>query len=86
MLAAALQDVWCVERVFESAANFLLVRLKNGVDAEALCRKILKDHSIYLKNVSSKFPDGKSYLRLAVRSSVDNANLLKALDRLGGAG
>lgn len=83
---AALSALPCVERVFDSGANFLLVRMAGGLaGAAALADRLLAEHSIYVKDVSAKFPDGRGYWRLAVRSVEENRRLVGLLDREAGA-
>lgn len=72
-----LAELPCVDRVYPSGGNFLLVRL--NTDAQDLAGRLLERHSIYVKNVSPKFGDGASYLRLAVRKPAENLRLLAAI-------
>lgn len=81
-LQAALAALPCVERAFDSGANFLLVRLSGGpATAAALADRLLAEHSIYVKDVSARFPDGRGYWRLAVRSAEENRRLVGLLER-----
>jgi histidinol-phosphate/aromatic aminotransferase/cobyric acid decarboxylase-like protein len=70
-----------IETVYPSGGNFVLVRLAgSGPEAAAaLCDRLLREHSIYIKDVSAKFGNAGPYLRLAVRKPVDNQQLLSAL-------
>jgi histidinol-phosphate/aromatic aminotransferase/cobyric acid decarboxylase-like protein len=78
--AVALAAVPAVEHVFDSAANFLLVRLAGGRrGAATLGERLLADHAIYVKDVSSRFPDGHGYWRVAVRLPEENRRLLTLL-------
>jgi histidinol-phosphate/aromatic aminotransferase/cobyric acid decarboxylase-like protein/choline kinase len=76
---AALSGLSCVEKVFPSAANFVLVALKDAKGAPLIAERLLSNHAIYIKDISRKFPDGRSYLRLAVRLPAENALLVKCL-------
>jgi histidinol-phosphate/aromatic aminotransferase/cobyric acid decarboxylase-like protein len=70
----------CVEKVYPSAANFLLVALNPQPSVSvSIAQKLLEDYSIYVKDISHKFPDGKSYMRLAVRLPQENALLVDCL-------
>ena len=76
-----LRDCPLVERVFPSAADFLLARLKDTAQAaERLTLELLSRYSIYIKDVSDKFADGKGYLRLAVRLPGENERLVTAMN------
>ena len=78
--AAALSSVPYVDKVYRSAANFLLVRLKGDVAfADRLSRYLLSEKSIFIKDVSSKFSDGAGYFRFAVRLQAENQELVKYL-------
>ncbi|BCM88482.1 threonine-phosphate decarboxylase [Abditibacteriota bacterium] len=80
--AAQLRLLPFVGEVYESAANFLLVRLKaERSHLETLPHRLLADANIYIKNVSHKFDDGNFYLRLAVRLPEENLELVNALER-----
>jgi histidinol-phosphate/aromatic aminotransferase/cobyric acid decarboxylase-like protein len=76
-LGAALAALPAVERVFPSGANFLLVRLAGGPEgAAALAQRLLAEHAIYVKDVSSRFHDSHGYWRVAVRLPEENDRLL----------
>jgi histidinol-phosphate/aromatic aminotransferase/cobyric acid decarboxylase-like protein/choline kinase len=80
--ATALAAVPAMEHVFASAANFLLVRVAGGrPGAAALAERLLEDDAIYVKDVSSRFPDGQGYWRVAVRLPEENRRLLALLER-----
>ena len=78
-----LSGLACVETVYPSAANFVLLRLKQNAGAAKIAETLLSRHSIYVKDISSKFADGRSYLRLAVRLPHENALLVKCLEEVG---
>jgi histidinol-phosphate/aromatic aminotransferase/cobyric acid decarboxylase-like protein/choline kinase len=70
-----------VERVYPSAGDFLLVELKGKASAAAqLTNLLLEKYSIYVKDVTDKFNNGKGYLRLAVRLPEENERVVKALN------
>jgi histidinol-phosphate/aromatic aminotransferase/cobyric acid decarboxylase-like protein len=81
--AAALANLPAVERVFPSQANFLLVRMRPGVSGGALCEELLRRQAILIKDISSKFADGRTYLRFAVRLPQENMRLVAALAEAG---
>jgi histidinol-phosphate/aromatic aminotransferase/cobyric acid decarboxylase-like protein/choline kinase len=69
-----------VERVYPSGADFLLVALSIGAEpARRLADELLEQENLYVKDVSSKFGDGRVYWRLAVRTPGDNDRLCTAL-------
>lgn len=67
-------------RVVPSAANFIMVELI-GNSSKELCKKLLIDYNIFVKDLSNKIA-GKNYLRFAVRSTKDNDKLLDALKEI----
>jgi histidinol-phosphate/aromatic aminotransferase/cobyric acid decarboxylase-like protein/choline kinase len=72
-----------VERVFPSGGNFILVKLDGPAElARRVSDRLLRDHSMYVKDVSGKFADG-AYLRLAVRKPAENSRLAAALHSVG---
>jgi histidinol-phosphate/aromatic aminotransferase/cobyric acid decarboxylase-like protein len=80
-LASTLASVPAVERVFSSGANFLLTRIAGGRQrAAALAEALLADHAIYVKDVSSRFPDNHGYWRVAVRLPDENRRLVTLLE------
>jgi histidinol-phosphate/aromatic aminotransferase/cobyric acid decarboxylase-like protein/choline kinase len=83
--AAALANLPGVEQVFPSQANFLLVRMKPGVSGGALSEELLRRQAILIKDISSKFADGRTYLRFAVRLPPENMRLVAALAEAGAA-
>jgi histidinol-phosphate/aromatic aminotransferase/cobyric acid decarboxylase-like protein len=78
--AVALNDLVIVDRVFRSGANFVLVTLALAVEAaRELADQLLEKDGLYVKDVSSKFNDGRVYWRLAVRTPGDNNRFCAAL-------
>jgi histidinol-phosphate/aromatic aminotransferase/cobyric acid decarboxylase-like protein/choline kinase len=71
----------CVDLVYPSEGNFILLRLKNEETYKNFCKNILERHSIYLKDVSKKFSDGLVYIRIAVRKPADNQKLIDVLQK-----
>jgi histidinol-phosphate/aromatic aminotransferase/cobyric acid decarboxylase-like protein/choline kinase len=84
--AGALAALPAVERVFPSGANFMLVRIAGGRrGAAALADRLLEDHAIYVKDISSRFPDGHGYWRVAVRLPEENRRLLALVEKAAAA-
>ena len=82
--AASISKLACVERVFPSQGNFLLVRLNGSAPSAApVVNRLLSKYSILVKDISHKFADKKAYLRCAVRLPHENARLVSALADAG---
>ena len=65
---------------FESAANYILCRVKAPYDSKKLCRILWEKTGCLVKDCSSKKGfDGASFVRLAVKSAEDDNQLLSAL-------
>jgi len=77
-LAAGLTRLGCA--VTPGQANFLLARLPAGApDATALCRRLLGDHGVALRDCTS-FPGlSGRYVRIAVRPAAETDRILGAL-------
>ena len=69
-------------RVIPSQANYVMVELLDGIDAEWLKRKMLIDEKIFIKTLGKKIHNGRNYLRLAIRDHSDNTRLIDALNRV----
>lgn len=67
-------------RVISSQANYVMAELTGEMTAKTLTRRLLIDHNILIKDLSSKV--GRQYIRLAVRDSGDNDALVDALKQL----
>lgn len=78
---ATLANLPFVQKVYPSASNFLLVELKDHPKLSDLSSTLLARHSIYVRDISQKFTEGKYYLRLAVRLPEENNLLVKHLSQ-----
>jgi histidinol-phosphate/aromatic aminotransferase/cobyric acid decarboxylase-like protein/choline kinase len=68
-----------VDYVFPSKSNFILLRLKIKTTQLADLRDyLLRQWNIYIKDCSSKFGDGGTYVRMAVRLPEENSRLIDA--------
>ena len=65
--------------MYPSGANFVLASLQVNPDASRQLVDELLRESIYLKDVSNKFEDGRAYWRLAVRLPSENERLCGVL-------
>jgi histidinol-phosphate/aromatic aminotransferase/cobyric acid decarboxylase-like protein len=76
----------CVETVYPSGGNFLLVTLRPGVESGAeIVDRLLERESVYVKNVSNRLGDGRVHLRVAVRQPHENRFFCAALHRSSAA-
>jgi histidinol-phosphate/aromatic aminotransferase/cobyric acid decarboxylase-like protein/choline kinase len=67
-----------VESVWQSGGNFLLVRFRwSSERSQAEAAKLLSEHSIFIKDVSARFGDGRAWWRLAVRLPAENERLVQ---------
>lgn len=81
---ARLRGLDIIDEIFPSGANFVLVNLLVKAEtADRLANELLERDNIYVKNVSSKFDDGRAYWRLAVRTPADNERLCDQLRAVG---
>lgn len=62
-------------KVYDSQANFVMCELLDGVEANALAQYLL-DKNIMIKVLTSKISNGREYVRLAVRTNEENAELV----------
>lgn len=65
-------------RVIPSQANYVMAELVGGHSAKEITKQLLIGHNILIKDLSPKM-GGKQYLRLAVRNTQDNDDLVAAL-------
>lgn len=70
-------------RVIPSEANYFLIEIVSTYTSRELTIKLLKNYSILVKDCSSKYAfNGKNYIRIAIRSRLDNQRLVNALKDL----
>ncbi len=65
-------------RVIPSQANFIMVELEKGIDPKELLKRLLIKHNMLIKELTTK-TNGRNYLRLAVRDTTDNDELVAAM-------
>lgn len=69
--------------VYPSQANYCLCWVTSPIGSTELCRRLLKEHDILIKDCSTKWGfDGRAYVRIAVKSEEENAVLLHALKQV----
>ena len=67
-------------RVIPSQANYVMAEITSGMSAKELNRQLAVKYNILIKNLAPKIKnEGKQYIRLAVRTTEDNDNLIEAL-------
>ncbi|MEU3985790.1 aminotransferase class I/II-fold pyridoxal phosphate-dependent enzyme [Streptomyces sp. NPDC026672] len=66
--------------VLPAAANFVMLRLPDGVSASTTVRRMFSAHGILIKGCEGKsMTDGDRYLRVACRTPEENTRLTEAL-------
>lgn len=66
--------------VYPSQANYVLCKLTGKISSQDLAVKLLDNHNIFIKDLSSKNGfDNQNYIRLAIRRSYENDKLVEAL-------
>lgn len=80
---AALLEATGKVAIYPSQANFLLCRILGEEGSTKLSARLLEERRIFIKDLAGKsgFPEGGSYIRLAIRSPEDNDKLVAALSR-----
>lgn len=77
-----LSEIKCL-KVYPSQANYILCEVLGGMSSHELTIKLLEDYELLIKDLSSKQGfNGKSFIRLAVRSEEDNDKLINSLKEL----
>ncbi len=71
-------------RVVPSQANYFLCELTGSVSAHELALKLITEFNILIKDCTSKkgFPEGRQYIRIAIRNRKDNHSLFEALKKI----
>lgn len=65
-------------RVIPSQANYIMVELEHSISTQELLKVLLVRHNLLIKELTTK-TNGRNYLRLAVRNTVENDMLIKAV-------
>jgi histidinol-phosphate/aromatic aminotransferase/cobyric acid decarboxylase-like protein len=66
--------------VYSSQANFLLVKLGQGMDGTALRDHLITRHQVFIRECGNKLGMSNQFLRLVVRPQQDVARLMEGLD------
>lgn len=67
-------------RAFDSEANYIMCELTDGVESRKVAELLLEEN-ILIKDLTGKVGNGKQYIRLAVRTEEENAQLVEALKK-----
>lgn len=79
-MISQLEKMSGVIRVLPTQANYVCVEILNGVTAKELTKRLLLEHNLFIKDLSSKIKqDGRQFVRIAVRAERDNQLLVNAL-------
>lgn len=68
--------------VYDSDANYILVKILEKYDSTQLTEILLDKYNIFIKDLKSKKGINSNYLRIAVRDIEDNTSLVKALKEI----
>jgi threonine-phosphate decarboxylase len=66
---------------YNSAGNFLLLRLPLGIDTDCLWQRMIVEHHLVLRNCHNYEGLGSRHLRVAVRTELENEVLIEAMRR-----
>ena len=66
-------------RVIPSQANYFMVELLNGLDAEELKQRMLIEKNVFIKTLNNKIKGKRQYLRIAIRNETDNNLFIQKL-------
>ena len=68
--------------IYPTGANFVLVRIENGMTAADVQRKLLDDHRLYVRDCSNKVGMDAFHIRVASQGRDKDAKLVDALGSL----
>jgi len=71
---------------YPTGANFVLVRIENGMTAAELQAQLLDDHLMYVRDCSNKVGMDSHHIRVASQGRAADAGLIRALRTLFRAG
>jgi histidinol-phosphate/aromatic aminotransferase/cobyric acid decarboxylase-like protein len=72
-------------QVYPSQANFLMVKLADGIDGSELRDYLLAEHQVFIRECGNKLGMTSQFLRLVVRPAADVARLVTGIRRFGQA-
>lgn len=68
-------------KLYSPAANYILIKLNNGMSANVLQERLLKEHHILIRDCSNYEGLDENFIRVAIRGRKDNERLVKGLKR-----
>lgn len=68
--------------VYNSQANYILIKLSDKYSSQELAEKLLDEYEIFIKNLKGKKGINDNYIRIAVRDLEDNKACVKALKEI----
>jgi histidinol-phosphate/aromatic aminotransferase/cobyric acid decarboxylase-like protein len=80
-LQGALQSIPGLE-VYPTGANFVLFKIKSGMTAAELQRRLLEEHQMYVRDCSNKVGMDNLHIRVASQGRGKDARLVEALRAL----
>ncbi len=66
-------------RVYPTGANFVLIKIQNGMTAAALQKKLLDEHKMYVRDCSNKVGMDRFHIRVASQGRQKDSKLVQAL-------
>ena len=77
-LLKELQDIKGI-KLYRPAANYILIKLGDGMDGALLQERLLKEHHILIRDCSNYTGLGENFIRVAIKGRKDNKRLLDGL-------
>ena len=68
-------------KLYSPAANYILIKINNGMSANLLQERLLKEHHILIRDCSNYEGLDKKFVRVAIRDRKDNERLVEGLKR-----
>ena len=69
-------------QVFDSQANYILIKILEKYSSEELTKILLNDYEIYIKDLKGKAGIDDNFIRIAVRDIEDNKYCINALKEI----
>ena len=66
-------------KVYKPAANYILMKLNDGMSANLLQERLLKEHHILIRDCSNYEGLEQSFVRVAIRTREENERLIEGL-------